>query len=131
MRPPRGKNAAAAWLHGEGCRGLGRETSGAASPSSTRSRAKPSGTLAGAQGARPALAVTGSGAVAAWFEGSRVKIARLTRDGLETASVLARVSGYQPYPAIASGPEPGQWYISWRDYESGHLEAFVVRAGCQ
>ena len=83
------------------------------------------------RGARPALAAESESAAVAWFEGSRLKFARLTRDGLETPSVLARVSGHQPYAAIAPGTEPGQWYISWRDYEAGHLEAFVVRAGCQ
>jgi serine/threonine-protein kinase len=83
------------------------------------------------KGARPAVAVSGSSAAVAWYESSRVKIALISRDTLGDPSVLARVSGHQPYPAIAPGLEPGQWYISWRDYEAGHLEAFVVRAGCQ
>jgi serine/threonine-protein kinase len=83
------------------------------------------------RGARPAVAVSGSSAAVAWYESSRVKIALISRDTLGEPSVLARVSGHQPYPAITPGLEPGQWYISWRDYEAGHLEAFVVRAGCQ
>jgi hypothetical protein len=83
------------------------------------------------KGARPSLTAAGSSVAVAWFETSRVKLGRLTRDGMEPPSVLARVSGYQPYPALAPGNQPGQWDISWRDYEAGHLEAFVVRASCQ
>ncbi len=83
------------------------------------------------KGARPTVAAAESGSAVAWFQGSRVKLARLTRDGLEPATSMARVGGYQPYPAILAGDKPGEWYISWRDYEAGHLEAFIVRARCE
>ncbi len=84
------------------------------------------------RGSRPAVAVSPAGEVAvAFFDASRLRIGRLTRDGLEAPSVLARVSGYQPYPEIVAAPAPGQWYVAWRDYESGRLEAFVARAQCQ
>jgi hypothetical protein len=83
------------------------------------------------QGARPAVASARSGAAVAWFEGGRVKLAALNRDGVEAPSIVARVGGNQPYPAIVPGTQPGQWYISWRDYEGGHFESFVVRAECQ
>jgi hypothetical protein len=82
-------------------------------------------------GSGPALAKSPTGAMLTYFEGSRVRLASMTRDGVEPAGVVAKVGGIQPYPAIAAGEKPGQWYISWRDYESGHLEAYVVRAECQ
>ncbi len=82
-------------------------------------------------GSRPAVAAVPDAGVVAWFESSRVRMAHATRDGLEESSVIGKVSGYQPQPAIAPGTAPGQWYISWRDYESGHLEAFAVRAECK
>jgi serine/threonine protein kinase len=83
------------------------------------------------RGARPGLSSTEKEVLVAWYEGGRVKVASLTRDGLGTASVIARVNGYQPYPELAPGPEPGEWYIAWRDYEAGHLETFVARAKCK
>jgi serine/threonine-protein kinase len=54
----------------------------------------------------------------------------LDESGMEAASTLAKVSGYQPHPSLEPGRERGQWYISWRDYEAGHLEAFTLRAQC-
>ena len=67
----------------------------------------------------------------AWFEKSRLKLAPINRDGVGAPTVLTRVSGFQPNPDIVPGAEPGQWYISWRDYEAGHFEAFVLRAQCK
>jgi hypothetical protein len=66
-----------------------------------------------------------------WYENGRVRAAALTRDGIGKASNLGRVSGYQPYPAVIPGNQPGQWYVSWRGFEAGHLEAFVVRTQCK
>ncbi|MEZ4225482.1 MAG: serine/threonine-protein kinase [Polyangiaceae bacterium] len=83
------------------------------------------------KGSRPGVATSDNGAAVAWYEGSRVKLARITRDGLDKPTTLARVGGYQPYPAIAAGEKSGDWYVAWRDYEAGHLEAFVVRARCE
>jgi eukaryotic-like serine/threonine-protein kinase len=85
----------------------------------------------GGKGSRPNIAASTSGAVVAWYSDARLKVAHITRDGLDKPSVLARESGYQPYPAIVPGSDPGQWYICWRDYEAGHLEAFLVRAQCK
>ncbi len=82
-------------------------------------------------GSAPTLVRSPTGAMVIWYEGSRIKLASMTRDGLEEASVLAKVGGFQPFAAIAAGNRPGQWYISWRDYESGHLENYVIRAQCQ
>jgi len=83
------------------------------------------------KGTRPSLGSSPDGAVVAWFDEARIKFAPISRDGLGTPSILNRLSGFQPEPDIAPGGKPGQWYISWRDYESAHLEIFALRAQCQ
>ncbi len=85
-----------------------------------------------AKAARPAIGVSPTGTVAAaWYENRRARIATLDRDGVGDSSFVGRVSGYQPYSSMVAGNEPGEWYISWRDYESGAYEAFIVRVKCQ
>ena len=50
-------------------------------------------------------------------------IAELTRAVQMHAAV-------QPDDAQELARLPGQWYISWRDYESAHLEVFALRTEC-
>jgi serine/threonine-protein kinase len=69
-------------------------------------------------------------AVVAYFADSRLRIAPITRDGVGTPSVISRVSGFQPRPAIVAGKKPGDWVVAFRDYEAGHLELFVAQASC-
>jgi len=84
------------------------------------------------KGAHPSLAVGQDGAVAAaYFEGGRVKMAQLTRDGVSGASVIARVIGDQPRPWLAGGRAKGEWLLAWQDMESAHTEAYVARAVCR
>jgi serine/threonine-protein kinase len=82
------------------------------------------------KGSRPALFGDETGGAIAWFEESRLRFASIGRDGLGTPSVLNRVNGFQPHPAIARGAKPGEWLVAWRDYEAGHLELFALRAEC-
>jgi len=79
---------------------------------------------------RPAVASLGNAAAISWFDESRLRMAPLTRDGLGPVTTLSRVSGFQPPPDLAAGEKPGQWYISWRDYEAAHLEVFALRTDC-
>jgi len=83
------------------------------------------------KGKRPVLAQDGSGHVAAaYFAGDRLLLALVTRDGINSPSVISKVSGFQPGPKLVAGRAPGEWLISWRDFEAGHLEIFVARAQC-
>jgi serine/threonine-protein kinase len=66
----------------------------------------------------------------AYFAGSRLRVAPISRDGVGTASVISRVSGFQPRPAIVAGKKPGEWVLAFRDYEAGHLEVFVAQVRC-
>jgi eukaryotic-like serine/threonine-protein kinase len=82
------------------------------------------------KGSRPVLFGDEAGGAAAWFEESRLKFATIGRDGLGNPSLLNRVSGFQPRPALTRGSKPGEWVVAWRDYEAGHLELFALRAEC-
>lgn len=83
------------------------------------------------KGQRPVLAQDGSGHIAAaYFAGDRLLLATVTRDGVGSPSVISKVSGFQPGPKLIAGRTPGEWLISWRDFEAGHLEIFVARAQC-
>ncbi len=82
------------------------------------------------KGMRAAVVGDEAGFAAAWFEESRLKLAPLGRDGIATPSVLNRVSGIQPHPALARGEKPGEWLVAWRDYEAAHLELFALKAEC-
>jgi len=82
------------------------------------------------KGARPSLAQDERGVVVAFYEDARLKLAPVTREGVGKSSVVSRVNGLQPYPDVARGEKPGQWYLAFRDYESAHLEIFALRADC-
>ncbi len=84
-----------------------------------------------ASGSRPVIAHGASGSVVVWFEEARLKLASLNKEGVGTASILTRVTGFQPHPSVVAGERPGLWYVAWRDFEAGHLEAFVLRTECQ
>jgi serine/threonine-protein kinase len=85
----------------------------------------------GNKGADPGIGRDERGLAVTWYEGSRLKLAPLARDGLGTPSVVSRVSGLQPPPDIVQGPNAGEWYIAFRDYEAAHLEIFAIRVECR
>jgi serine/threonine-protein kinase len=82
------------------------------------------------KGARPVVTKRDAQMQLAWFEDSRVRMAPVTRDQVGTPSVMNRVNGLQPHPDLAFGGAPNSWYITWRDYEAGHLEVFALRGEC-
>ncbi|MET0596171.1 MAG: serine/threonine-protein kinase [Polyangiaceae bacterium] len=84
------------------------------------------------KGARPTLAIAPSGAVEiAWFEGNRLKIAAMTRDGVGPPTVIARTMGDPAPPSVVPGGAPGEWYVTWLDAEAGHPELLGARALCK
>jgi serine/threonine-protein kinase len=83
-------------------------------------------------GSRPVVGVAPGGqALAAWYETGKILTAPITRDTVGTAAKIARVSGDQPTPSLVAGSKPGEWYLSWLDYETGHLEPYVARVQCK
>ncbi len=84
------------------------------------------------RGGHPAVATTPDGqAQVAFYEGGRVRVASISRDGLGTTSTFAWVTGDEPRPFIAPGWAHGEWLVSWLDVEAGHSEAFVARLQCR
>ena len=83
-------------------------------------------------GGHPAVATTADGAAeVAFYEGGRVRVAALSRDGVGTTSTFAKVTGDQPRPWIAAGRARGEWFVAWQDVEAGHTESFVARLQCR
>ncbi|APR84862.1 Serine/threonine protein kinase [Minicystis rosea] len=83
-------------------------------------------------GTRPGVGVAANGqAQVVWYEGGKVLIAALSRDGVGPATKIARISGDQPIPSVVAGNRPGEWYVAWLDYETGHLEAYAARVQCK
>jgi serine/threonine protein kinase len=79
----------------------------------------------------PSIGVGQDGVVElAYFDGGRLKMAQLTRDGVGGSSVMGRVTGDQPRPSIAPGRSKGEWVLAWQDQESGHTEAYASRVTC-
>jgi serine/threonine-protein kinase len=84
------------------------------------------------KGARPTLAIGPSGAVElAWFEGNRLKLAAMTRDGVGPPTTIARTMGEPAPPSVVPGGAPGEWYVTWLDAEAGHPELLGARALCK
>ena len=82
-------------------------------------------------GSHPALGASSEGQVGiSWFEGGRVRMAFLSREGVGAASVLGNVRGDQPRPSII-GAKKGEWYVAWQDVEGNHTEIFAGRIACR
>jgi serine/threonine protein kinase len=83
-------------------------------------------------GGHPAVAPARDGQVAvAFYEGGRVRIASISRDGVGPSSPFGRASGDVPRPWIAAGRQRGEWLVSWLDLEAGHAEPLMARLQCQ
>jgi serine/threonine-protein kinase len=82
------------------------------------------------KGSRPVFGGDASSRAISWFEESRLRLASVGRDGVGIPSLINRVNGLQPHPAVARGTKPTEWLVAWRDYEAGRLELFALRAEC-
>jgi hypothetical protein len=93
----------------------------------------------GAHGVRATVTAIEGQAAIVWYEPTQVQeVARVqmilaNRTGVNQPSVIAKVSGkdVQPYPEVVSGRSAHQWYVAWRDYEAGRLEAMLARVECR
>jgi hypothetical protein len=87
-----------------------------------------------ATGVHPALGVNSDGQiVVTYFDGGRIHVAPLSRDGVGASSTIAKitVTSDQPRAWITGGASKGEWYIAWQDYEAGHSEPFAARVVCK
>jgi serine/threonine-protein kinase len=84
------------------------------------------------RGGHPAVATGVDGlAEVVYYEGGRVRVASISRDGVGTTSTFAKVTGDEPRPWIAPGRARGEWLVAWLDLEAGHTEAFAARLLCR
>ena len=84
------------------------------------------------RGGHPAVAIGPDGrAEVAFYEGGRVRIAPISRDGVGTAETFGKTTGDQPRAWIAPGLARGEWLVSWLDMEAGHTEPFFARLQCR
>jgi hypothetical protein len=89
----------------------------------------------GAKASHPNIAANGDRDVlVTFYEGGRVKVAPLTRDGIGPSSTigLIRIGGNeQTRPTVVSGIARGEWFVSWLDMEGKHSEVYVARVVCR
>jgi len=85
----------------------------------------------GPKSLNPSIAIAASDLVIAWYDGARLRLARLGRDGVGEPTLIGHSSGYQPPPNVIAGAKPKEWIIAWRDFEAGQHEGFVARAECK
>jgi serine/threonine-protein kinase len=85
----------------------------------------------GTKSLNPTLAIAASDVVIAWYDGSRLRLSRLGRDGMGEPTLIGHASGYQPPPNVTAGAKPKEWIVAWRDFEAGQHEGFVARAECK
>jgi serine/threonine-protein kinase len=87
--------------------------------------------LLAAKGSHPSLSSSSSGQVmVAYFEAGRIRLATLSRDGVGTPSPVAKITGDQPRPSLASA-RPGEWLVAWQDAEERHSEVYAARVVCK
>ena len=77
------------------------------------------------------IAMGGAKAVNGGSQANRIRLARLTKDGVGNSTLIGRASGYQPPAGVIGGNKPGEWLVGWRDFEAGQHEGFIVRAECK
>jgi serine/threonine-protein kinase len=84
------------------------------------------------KGTHPVLGVGTQGEVyVSFFEQGKVKMAKVSRDGIGPASIVAKVTGDEPRPSLSSGRVAGEWLLAWQDQESNHAEAYVAKISCR
>ncbi len=84
------------------------------------------------KGTHPVLGVGTQGEVyVSFFEQGKVKMAKVSRDGIGPASIVAKVTGDEPRPSLSSGRVAGEWLLAWQDQESNHAEAYVAKVSCR
>lgn len=83
-------------------------------------------------GGHPTVAFDSAGnARVVWFEKGAIMTAPITRAKVGASAKVGRISGSQPPAALVPGKTPGEWFLSWLDYEAGLLEPYVGRFICQ
>jgi eukaryotic-like serine/threonine-protein kinase len=87
------------------------------------------------KGGRPSIAAHNGQVAISFYEGGRLKMAFLSRDGVIAQSTLLRVyeGNNIPRPALAAGARKNEWTIAWQDSDTpkGSPEVYATRILCQ
>ena len=83
--------------------------------------------------ARPSIAVNEGQVSIAFYEGGRMKMAFLSRDGVSEPTTLLRViDPNNPRPSLAAGAQKNEWTVAWQDSETkGVSEVYAARLLCR
>ena len=84
------------------------------------------------KGTHPVLGTGQQGEIyVAFFESGKIKMAKVSRDGIGAASMVAKITGDEPRPVLTMGKTKGDWLLAWQDQESNHAEAYMARINCR
>lgn len=88
----------------------------------------------GDKSGHPAIASNGGRVAVAYYDGGKIKMSFLSRDGVSPPSSLLRIyDASSPRPSLAGIPEKNEWYLAWQDQEprTTQSEIFAARIGCR
>jgi eukaryotic-like serine/threonine-protein kinase len=86
--------------------------------------------VASAGGKQIGVGLDGAGhGLAAWYEGSQLRVAPIQGTALGAPAAIGRVGGEQPDPSVVWAN--GAWLVAWTSFEGGHAEAYVARVLCE
>ncbi|MDB4933472.1 MAG: Serine/threonine protein kinase, partial [Labilithrix sp.] len=89
------------------------------------------------KGGRPSIAVKDGQVAISFYEGGKLKMAFLSRDGVIAPSTLLRVydsaGGNIPRPYLAAGASKSEWTVAWQDSDTakGSPEVYAARILCR
>jgi serine/threonine protein kinase len=83
---------------------------------------------------RPSIGVSDGQVAMAFYEGGRIKMAYLSRDGVSKSMTLLRMlDANNPRPSLAAGAAKGEWTLAWQDSDvaKGPPEVYASRIVCR
>lgn len=88
----------------------------------------------GEKSGRPSLAVSGGQVAVAYYDGGKIKMSFLSRDGVSAPSALLRIyDATSPRPSLSGVPDKNEWYLAWQDQEprTTQSEIYAARIVCR
>jgi len=88
------------------------------------------------KGGRPSIAVKDGQVAISFYEGGRLKMAFLSRDGVIAPSTLLHTNDTAsnlPRPYLAAGLNKNEWTVAWQDSDvpKGSPEIYAARILCR
>ncbi len=88
------------------------------------------------KGGRPSIAVKDGQVAISFYEGGKLKMSFLSRDGVTAPSTLMRINDTGtniPRPSLAAGANKSEWTLAWQDSDipKGSPEIYAARILCR